>query len=245
MRKSAPPPTEQVIWHDIECGGYRADLPLWRELAKAEEGPVLDLGAGTGRVTLDLARKGHSVVALDREPEFLEVLRSSAGRLAVETVVGDAGGFELGGRTFGLIIAPMQTIQLLGPAGRAGLLRSARAHLTPNGLVACALADAMEAFDAEHVLLPVPDGGPYGGGSDYSPPVARRDPGDRLAIERIRTPVAPGGARTATDDVITLDKVDAAQVEAEALAAGLWPRAARVIPPTEEHVGTIVVMLRG
>jgi SAM-dependent methyltransferase len=238
-------PTEQVIWHDIECGRYRADLPLWHELAKAEEGPVLDLGAGTGRVTLDLARKGHHVVALDREPEFLEALRSRAGTLDVETVVGDAGGFELPGRTFGLIIAPMQTIQLLGPAGRAGLLRSARAHLTPHGLLACALADAMEAFDADHVLLPVPDTGHVGGVSYYSQPVALRDDGDRMTIERIRTTVAADGARTASDDVIHLDKVDAAQVEAEALEAGLWPRAARVIAPTEEHVGTTVVILRG
>ena len=54
-----------VIWHDLECGGYRADLPLWRELAEHEGSPVLDVGAGTGRVALDLARRGHEVV-LDR-----------------------------------------------------------------------------------------------------------------------------------------------------------------------------------
>jgi hypothetical protein len=139
----------------------------------------------------------------------------------------------------------MQTIQLLGPAGRTGLLRCARAHLKPQGLLACALADAMEAFDAEHVLLPVPDSGHVDGVSYYSQPVALRDLGDRMAIERIRTTVAADGGRTASDDVIHLDKVDAAQIEAEALEAGLWPRAARVIPPTEEHVGTTVVILRG
>ncbi len=235
----------QVIWHDIECGGYRADLALWRDLAASEDGPVLDVGAGTGRVTLDLARAGHEVVALDREPAFLDELRRRARALPVETVVGDAGGFELPGRRFGLIIAPMQTIQLLGAAGRAGFLRSARAQLTEHGLVACALADAMEAFDAEHVILPLPDVGVHDGVSYYSQPVALRDVGERMAIERIRTTVAPGGLRTASDDVIHLDKVDAAQVGREALAAGLWPRAARVIPPTEEHVGTTVVLLRG
>ena len=32
-----------IVWHDVECGGYRADLPLWRELAAAEAGPVLDV----------------------------------------------------------------------------------------------------------------------------------------------------------------------------------------------------------
>jgi hypothetical protein len=66
-----------------------------------------------------------------------------------------------------------------------------------------------------------------------------------MTIERIRTTVAADGTRTASDDAIHLDKVGPAQIEAEALAAGLWPRAARVIPPTEEHVGTTVVILRG
>ncbi|MDX6718614.1 MAG: hypothetical protein QOJ63_868 [Solirubrobacteraceae bacterium] len=235
----------QVIWHDVECGSYTADLPLWRELAEAERGPVLDVGAGTGRVTLELARAGHEVVALDREPQFLDALRARAGTLAVQTVVGDAGGFELPGRCFGLIVAPMQTVQLLGAAGRAGFLRSAREHLADDGLVACALADAMEAFDAEHVVLPLPDAGIVDGVTYYSQPVALRDVGDRMAIERIRTTVGPFGLRSASEDVIHLDKVDAAQLEREARAAGLWPRAARVIPPTEEHVGTTVVMLRG
>ena len=55
-----------VLWHDIECGSYDLDLPLWRELADREGSPVLDVGAGTGRVALDLARRGHEVVALDR-----------------------------------------------------------------------------------------------------------------------------------------------------------------------------------
>ena len=32
---------EAIIWHDVECGGYDADLQLWRELAGAAPGPVL------------------------------------------------------------------------------------------------------------------------------------------------------------------------------------------------------------
>ena len=55
-----------VIWHDVECGAYVADLPLWRELAAACEGPILDVGAGTGRVTLDLELVAGDVAATNR-----------------------------------------------------------------------------------------------------------------------------------------------------------------------------------
>jgi len=234
-----------VIWHDVECARYAADLAFWRELATAEAGPILDVGAGTGRVALDLARCGHEVVALDREPAFLDALRARAATLDVQTVVGDASSFDLGGRRFGLIVAPMQTIQLLGVAGRAGFLRSVREHVAPGGLVACALADAMEAFDGEHVLLPLPDVGHVDGVSYFSQPVALRDTGDRMAIERIRTVVRPGGERSNSGDVIHLDKVSPVEIEAEARAAGMRPIPLRVIPPTDVHVGTIVVMFRG
>ncbi len=58
------PDPDLVRWHDLECGGYAIDLELWRELAAQAGGPVLDVGAGTGRVALDLARGG---VAVERD----------------------------------------------------------------------------------------------------------------------------------------------------------------------------------
>jgi len=69
------------IWHDLECGGYAEDLPLWRELAGGAGGPVLDVGAGTGRVTLDLATRGAVVTALDVDADLLdELARRRAAR---------------------------------------------------------------------------------------------------------------------------------------------------------------------
>src|SRR5690348_14622493 len=108
-----------ALWHDLECNGYRDDLPAWRALAAATGGSVLDVGAGTGRVTLELAAQGHEVVALDRDGALLAALAHRAAGLAVETVVADACDFDLG-RRFALIVVPMQTLQLLDR--RAGFL---------------------------------------------------------------------------------------------------------------------------
>jgi SAM-dependent methyltransferase len=235
----------EVIWHDIECGPYDLDLPLWRELADREGAPILDVGAGTGRVALDLARRGHEVVALDRDPALLEALRDRAGSLPVSTVAADARDIDLG-RAFPLIVVPMQTLQLLGgPAGRARFLTVARAHLAPGGLLAAALADALEAFDEEHDQPPLPDLREVEGIVYASRPVAVRDLGDRAAIERLRETVATDGTHTATEDVIELDRVDAEQFAAEAAAHGLRPESPRRIPETEQYVGSAVVMLRG
>ena len=236
-----------VIWHDVECARYDADFALWRELAAAYPGPILDVGAGTGRVTLDLARRGHEVVALDYDPALLAVLtqRAETEHLHVQTVVADAADFALERRDFAIVMAPMQTVQLLRPPGRLGFMRCARAHVAPGGLVAIALADALECFDAQHVLLPLPDRLIVDGALYSSQPVALRDHGETVAVERIREIVTADGRRTATDNILHLDRVSIAQVEREGRDAGLTVLPARAIEQTEEHVGTSVVMLRG
>jgi SAM-dependent methyltransferase len=231
-----------VVWHDVECGSYRADLPLWLELAAAERGPVLDVGAGTGRVALELARAGHHVVALDREPLLLETLARRAAGLRVEPVVADAGGFDIG-RRFGLVIVPMQTIQLL-PA-RAGFLASARRHLERGGLLAIAISGALENFgDLADEVLPDPDVGAADGWRFASQPTAVRALPHATRIERVRRSVSPEGAVSEEDDAIELAHVTVAELEAEGAAAGFAPEPARHIEATAEHVGAEVVLLR-
>src|SRR3954447_7387250 len=231
-------------WHDLECGGYDADLPLWRELAEQARGDVLDVGCGAGRVALDLARRGHAVTGLDHDAELVDALRERAGGMPVDTVLADARQFALG-RHFGLALVPMQTVQLLGgPGGRAAFLGCARGHLDNGALLAVAVADALEGYGPGADALPLPDMGEHDGWLYSSQPVAVRDRGDRVAIERIRQTVAPDGTLAASGDVIELDRVDAATLEAEGAGAGFAVEPARHIEATAEHVGSRVVMLR-
>jgi SAM-dependent methyltransferase len=235
----------EVLWHDLECGGYDLDLPLWRELADREGSPVLDVGAGTGRVALDLARRGHEVVALDRSSELLDALRERGAGLAITTVAADARDFAIE-RRFPIVVVPMQTLQLLGGAdGRGRFLARVREHLAPGGLLAVALADALEAFDEEHDQPPPPDLREVGGVVYASRPVRVRDLGGRAAIDRVRQIVAIDGTLTTVDNVVELDRLEPDELEDEAVAFGLRAEPHRRIPQTLEYVGSTVVMLRG
>jgi SAM-dependent methyltransferase len=233
-----------AIWHDVECASYDADLPLWRELAAGADGPVLDLGCGTGRVALDLAARGHDVTGIDCEPSLVDALlaRARARGLRVHAELGDARSFSLG-RTFALAIAPMQVAQLLGgPEGRAGMLSSARRHLIPGGLLAIALADPLKGVpDDEALAPPLPDVREEDGWVYSSTPVNVREEPGATAIDRLRQAVSPTGELDESMATIRLDSVRAEELEAEAGAFRVRER--RSVPPTRDYVGSVVVVL--
>jgi SAM-dependent methyltransferase len=223
-----------ALWHDLECGDYREDLPFWRALAAETGGPVLDVGAGTGRVTVDLATAGVDVVALDIEAELLAAL---AHRAAVETVLADACTFKVD-RRFGLIVVPMQTLQLLGD--RAAFLRRALAHLRPGGLLAAAIADAMDAFDEEHPLPPPPQLLDIGAVRYATQLLAVVEEDGRAALHRRREITG----RETEHVVIHLDRVTPDQIVAEAVVVGFNAEPHRLVPETERYLGATIVVLR-
>ncbi len=234
-----------AIWHDLECGSYRQDLPLWHELARTYGGPVLDVGAGTGRVSLNLARAGIEVVALDSDPLLLAELSARADGLPVRTAVADARSFSLNAR-FPLIIVPMQTIQLLGgSAGRRLFLSAARDHLADGGALAIALADAEDFEEFQWHKgdpVPLPDVDERDGIVYNSQPTAVRRDGTVFVLERERSTVSPEGLLERTQDSITLDALSLGELDADAVACGLELRDRRLIEPTAEHIGSQVVI---
>ena len=225
-----------VIWHDLECGAYAEDLPLWRALAAEHGDPVLDVGAGTGRVALDLARAGHRVTALDRDPELLEALARRAIGVDVATVAADARDFDLPER-YSLIIVPMQTIQLLGGSeGRARFLACARRQVRPGGVVAIAIAEVLEPYEVfDGLPAPLPDVREHDGVVYSSQPIAVRADGDGFVLERRREMVSPAGARTVAQDLIRLDGLTVEQLEREGSAAGLRLAGRDQVPETSDY----------
>jgi SAM-dependent methyltransferase len=235
----------RAIWHDLECGSYTEDLAFWRALADRRGGPVLDVGAGTGRVALELARAGHSVVAIDLYDDLLEALRRRADGLDVTTIVADARSFWVGIEV-PLCIAPMQTIQLMGGAdGRAGFLECAQYHLVDGGVLAVAIADQLELFEvAGSAAGPLPDVAEIDGIVYSSRPVAVRSNSDGFVLERRREVVRATGEHSSEQDLIHLDRLDADTLEREGEAIGLHPASRMEIPPTADYVGSTVVMFR-
>ena len=104
-------------WADIYDSIYsyvRDDIPFYVSAARESGGRVLELGCGTGRVTLPIAEAGVDVVGLESSEAMLEVARRKAGRLPPGTgaptlVLGDMTDMPMGpDEQFSLVIVPFR-----------------------------------------------------------------------------------------------------------------------------------------
>jgi SAM-dependent methyltransferase len=236
--------SSRVIWQDVECGAYAADLHAWERLASGSSGPILELGCGTGRVCLRLARLGHEVWAVDIDQEFLAALeaRAAADRLPVRAVHADASRLELG-REFGLVIAAMQFIQMIGDReARAAVLDRAADHLRPGGRLAAAILDGAPE-DLQGAPAPLPDVREVDGRVYSSLPVDVSADGPRLELRRLRQEVAPDGAIAESEHAESLWLLDADGLETEGEAVGMRPGERLPVPAMDGYVGSVIVVL--
>jgi len=134
----------------------QGDVDWYRDKAQSSGGPVLELGAGTGRITLAIAAAGIPIHALDSDDAMLERLRlklesAPAGARARTTVVaGDMRTFDLAER-FALIICPYRAfLHNVTEADRVACLAKVRQHLRPSGRFAFNVFHPSLTFMAQH-----------------------------------------------------------------------------------------------
>ncbi len=136
--RAADPYAAIAELYEAEHREFDADLPLYRALAARAGGPLLELGAGTGRLAIPLAEAGCGVVGVDASAAMLAVARRKlrGRRLPVQFVCADLCTFR-SPRQFGLVFCALDTLLHL-PDRRAltAACRTAFQALRPGGLLA-------------------------------------------------------------------------------------------------------------
>jgi SAM-dependent methyltransferase len=129
--------TEVAKYYDSNPS-FLNDIPFYQKLIPSPHISILELGCGTGRVTLSLVSYCQYIHGIDISPAMISICREKlvkAGipRTKAQVIEGDISDFDLG-QTFDLIIAPFRVLQNLETDQEVdGLFRCIRRHLTPNG----------------------------------------------------------------------------------------------------------------
>ncbi len=112
------------------------DVAFYLSQARAAEGPVLELGCGTGRLTIPLARAGIPMTGLDIAEPMLQEARAKAAAACVDVawVEADCREFSLG-KKFKLIFFPYHSIQHLHEKeSLEALFKCVKKHLDKGGV---------------------------------------------------------------------------------------------------------------
>jgi SAM-dependent methyltransferase len=152
--RPADPYADLARYYELDPGGFDDDLDFWRNLARHAGGPVLEVGCGTGRLLLPLARDGLEVVGIDPSPAMLARARA---RLAAEPalrewatlVQADVRDLRLeGGARYQLAIAALGVFgHLLDHDDALRALERLRAHVADDGLLALDLPNPLTLLD--------------------------------------------------------------------------------------------------
>lgn len=148
-------------FYDAYFTGLEGEVDFYIDEALDADGPILELGCGTGRVLLPIARAGVEITGLDVAADLLGVLREklaaedAALRDRVELVEADMSAFDLG-RCFAAVLVPYRTFQhLLDPLDQQRALRCIGAHLERGGRLVFNTFDPLAEFVRDGFSTPV------------------------------------------------------------------------------------------
>ncbi len=240
--------TAPAIWQEVEFGSYGADLPVWVELAEAVGGPIVELGAGAGRVALHLAGHGHEVIAVEREPDLADELeRLAADRgVSLSVVSGDLAspaGLRLPARPR-LAIGPLHVIQVLDAPDRPPLLARLRELMAPGGTLALTLVDESTMLSSGTASAQIlPDMRELEGWVYSSEPLWVQVGERSLTVRRLRERVSPEGRmeRAIHDEI--LYRVSPEVLEREGADAGFRAAGRRQISSGENEADSTLVLM--
>ena len=120
--------------YDLEMHDFEPDGPFFLEFARQARGPVLELGCGTGRITIPLAQDGIDIIGLDIVPEMLAFAQKKPGAERVKWVQADARSFELD-QEFSLIFEAGSVFQhMVERSDQEAMLAQVKKHLAPGGI---------------------------------------------------------------------------------------------------------------
>jgi len=124
-----------AAWYDLYVGTYEEDTEYFIREAVQADGSVLEVGCGTGRLTIPLLQRGVEVVGFDPLPAMLERLQAKAAAAGVVPNVScqSMETFRSDER-FALILAPFRVFNhVLTQAAQRAALENIRRHLAPGG----------------------------------------------------------------------------------------------------------------
>ncbi len=148
--------------YDYTLQDWPGEIAFYRGLAQSAFN-LLEVGCGTGRVTLQLARQGLDVLGLDKSPQMLEIAKRKCAALPnVRWVEADMRSFGFR-QMFDLVIIPGHSFQfMLSIADQLSCLRCIHRHLAPSGtLVVHVNNDDLQWLAAVSANLELPPDPPF------------------------------------------------------------------------------------
>ena len=128
--------TDPTLYDSLfPAGSETASEQFYLEEARRGGGSVLELGCGSGRLTVGLARAGVELVGLDLSEMMLEAARAKAAAagVAIRFVQGDMRSFEMEERFSAILIPGNSLLHMLTIADLQRCLSCVRRHLAPGG----------------------------------------------------------------------------------------------------------------